>query len=143
MAVVSLELAAGLLPDAFTDDNENSQQWVGDVDWEYRCVFDLTDLELAFAADPHGTLELAFDGLDTVASVFVNGKLLLESNNMFIPARVSIKDAVKLDPGSENTLLIRFSSATRVAKGREAVYGRRSVWNGDASRIYVRKESLR
>ncbi|KAJ1547997.1 hypothetical protein HK405_004455 [Cladochytrium tenue] len=137
-SVVSLELAAaGLLPDAFTDDNENSQQWVGDVDWEYRCVFDLTDPELAFAADQHGTLDLVFDGLDTVASVFVNGKLLLESDNMFIPARVSIKDAVKLDPGAENTLLIRFSSATRVAKEREAIYGRRSVWNGDASRVYA------
>ncbi|KAJ3332531.1 hypothetical protein HDU76_013907 [Blyttiomyces sp. JEL0837] len=57
---------------------------------------------------------------------------------MFHSHRASISKALK-PPGQENTLVIHFESAYLHGKKLEAIHGKRSVWNGDASRVYVRK----
>ena len=36
-------LNAGLIDDPFDGDNENKQQWIGDVDWRFTCRFDWQD----------------------------------------------------------------------------------------------------
>lgn len=61
-------LANELIPDPFVGENETSLQWIGKTDWEYRVRFDV----------PHETLtrehvELVFGGLDTYATVRLNG----------------------------------------------------------------------
>ncbi len=99
-------------------------------DYLYRCRFDLP----ADAAD--GPASLCFDGLDTIATVWLNGREILRSDNMFVPREVEV--GALLQP-RENTLYIRFESALRVGQQRQALGGARPVWNGDASRVYVRK----
>src|ERR1051326_2760202 len=85
--VVQLDLlAAGRLPDPFYGLNENEVQWVGERDWLYRCSFDVSAELLR-----HAQLDLCFDGLDTFASVWLNGQLILTSDNMFVPQRVAVK----------------------------------------------------
>jgi len=124
-------LAAGRIPDPFYGLNERAVQWVGEQEWLYRCVF---EADAAFVGA--GPVMLCCDGLDTIATVWLNGERVLDADNMFVPQRVDV--AALLQPGS-NTLAILFASALRVGKAREAEWGARAVWNGDASRVYVRK----
>jgi len=82
---------------------------------------------------------LTFDGLDTYAKVALNCATILESDNMFIPARVDVSNIISF--GSKNILEITFDSAWLVGKKIREQYPDHhwSVWNGDASRLIVRK----
>ena len=85
---------------------------------------------------------LVFEGLDTFATVFLNGTEILKSENMFLPHRVDITNLGILKPvGGDNKLEIVFESA--VKRGREAVKAHEEhewgCWNGETSRLAVRK----
>jgi beta-mannosidase len=120
-----------LIPDPFYGMNELGVQWIGESDWLYRTTFEVSQEMLS-----KSQLELCFDGLDTFAHVLLNGQKILETDNMFIPYRVNVKDKLK---AGENELVIHFESALRRGKEIEAVRGKRPNWNGDSSRLYVRK----
>jgi beta-mannosidase len=53
-------------------------------------------------------IELIFDGLDTYAHVYLNGKLILQANNMFRQWKIDVKKVLKQ---KDNKLIIRFRSA--------------------------------
>jgi beta-mannosidase len=121
----------GLIPDPFIGKNELAVQWVGEKQWVYRT---------SFASDYDGKARavLAFDGLDTFATVRLNGEVILESDNMFLPARV---DVSKCLVSGGNTLEIAFDSAylrgwKLVEEHPDHKWG---CWNGDNSRLAVRK----
>jgi len=67
-------LDAGRIPDPFLDQNELDVQWVGEVDWAYRTAFTVDN-----GPGPGEQAVLVFEGLDTFASVYLNGKLILTS----------------------------------------------------------------
>lgn len=69
-------LAQGQIPDPYVGAPEAGLQWIGLADWEYRARFDVDAGTLARA---HA--ELAFDGLDTFATVTLNGQPLLQADN--------------------------------------------------------------
>ncbi|KAH9831470.1 glycoside hydrolase superfamily [Rhodofomes roseus] len=129
---------AGRIPDPFIGFNEHEVQWVGEREWLYYCSFSLPQ-------QPQGAIgvsyaELQFEGLDTVCDVFLNGDLLLSTDNMFRIYTVPL-DASSLHADG-NSLLLRFKSARLVAKELEAKYGRVRAGStnlGDPSRVYVRK----
>ena len=124
----------GLIPDSYRDLHEQDVQWVGEGDWLYRCRFDWSPPE--GESLPADVAALCFGGLDTVATVWLNGQRLLESDNMFLSHRVPV-GAVLRD--GENELVILFESALRVGRARQDAAAPRPVWNGDSSRVYVRK----
>ena len=95
-------LANNLIPDPFIGTNEDSVQWVAKKRWEYRTSFNLTEEEKKF-----GKIDLVFDGLDTYAEVYLNGKTILETNNMFRQWRTGIKEYLV---NGDNELLIVFTS---------------------------------
>ena len=64
-------LALGRIPDPFVGDNERRVQWVAEADWEYRYQFAVTPELLR---QPH--IWLVCDGLDTLATVTLNGHVL-------------------------------------------------------------------
>ncbi len=102
----------GLIPDPYYRLNERYVQWVDKCDWEYRTKFELSDKELSAPR-----LELIFEGLDTYADVYLNGKRILAADNMFRTWRVNIKrQATK----GENELKIYFHSP--IKKGKELYY---------------------
>lgn len=105
-------LRNGKIPDPFIGTNENDVRWVAEKDWEYVRTFSLTaeDLEAA-------SIELICDGLDTVATVFVNSQLVLESDNMFLGHRVDVRPAVC---AGENELRIVFRSILNEVRERGA-----------------------
>ncbi|MDY4285482.1 glycoside hydrolase family 2 protein [Xanthomonas sp. LF06-19] len=95
-------IAAGVVPDPFYRDNEAQIQWAGLSDWQYQTHF---QVDAALLARPH--LELVFDGLDTFAEVYLNGKKLLAADNMFRQWRVDAKPLLKR---GDNVLEVRIAS---------------------------------
>ena len=66
--------SAKKIPDPHIDQHEKTVQWVGEVDWLYRTRFTATH-----TPESNEKAVLAFDGLDTFASVYLNGKLILQT----------------------------------------------------------------
>lgn len=118
------------IPDPFLDQNELLVQWVGETDWEYECEFGYEPNAA------HSRQDLIFEGLDTYASAFLNERLILVSSNMFHRHRINVKDV--LQPGT-NTLRIVFRSALREGRELESKYGQFRAFNGEGSRLHVRK----
>src|SRR5688572_12843887 len=80
-------MEAGRIPDPFYGLNELAVQWVGDGDWLYRGIFELGP-EVIRAPN----VDLCFDGLDTFATVWLNGQEVLAGDNMFVPYRLAARD---------------------------------------------------
>src|SRR5579862_3098106 len=95
-------LAAHLIADPFSGDNESRLQWIGLADWEYRTTF---QVDAATLEREH--VDLVFDGLDTFAEIFLNDQQVLTADNMFRSWRVSVRPLLKPGP---NTLRILFHS---------------------------------
>lgn len=95
------------IPNPFYGMNEEAVQWVENEDWMYRTSFVVTEEQLNRDA---AVLEL--DGLDTYTDVFLNGALILRSDNMFVGHKVPVKSVLRK---GENRLLIRFRSAVKEA----------------------------
>ncbi|KAH6657230.1 glycoside hydrolase family 2 protein [Truncatella angustata] len=126
-------LSHKLIPDPYIGKNELEVQWIGEKAWVYKTSFKSPTVEGSAKA------VLAFDGLDTFATVVLNGKIILETENMFLPERVDVTSVLKLD--GENELVISFDSAylrgwKLVEKYPDHKWG---CWNGDSSRLAVRK----
>lgn len=98
-------------------------------DFLYRCHFTVDK-----NAGPNR--RLIFEGLDTIATVWLNGELLLQSDNMFVAHTVPIDRFLR---DGEQVLLIWFQSAQTEAATRLEKWGPRAVWNGEPGRVYVRK----
>jgi len=71
-------LALGHIPDPFVADNEKRVQWVAESDWVYRRRFSCAPELLA-----EEKIFLVCDGLDTLATVVLNGHELGHTENMF------------------------------------------------------------
>jgi len=126
-------LANKLIPDPYIGKNELLVQWIGESRWVYKTTFSCPPL-------PGGQTKavLAFDGLDTFATVELNGSKILETDNMFVPERVDVTSEIK---EGENQLSITFDNAylrgwKLVEKYPTHKWG---CWNGDNSRLGVRK----
>ena len=105
-------LANKLIPDPFFGDNEKKVQWIENEDWEYKAEFVLDKKTFS-----QNNIELKFEGLDTYAKIYLNDKLLTQTDNMFRSWTINIKKFAK--EGS-NTLLIVFESAVKKGKAEAA-----------------------
>ncbi|GAA2343449.1 glycoside hydrolase family 2 protein [Dactylosporangium salmoneum] len=103
-------LAAGAIPDPLLDDNETRLPWIGRKTWVYSTVFD------GIAGE---RVDLVADGLDTVASVELNGVEVGRTANMHRGYRFDVGHLLR---PTGNRLSVRFSSAYEYAEGvRDAV----------------------
>jgi len=96
-------LRAGLIPDPFWGTNEAALQWIGERDWEYATEFTAGPALLS-----ERVVELVADGLDTVATVHLNGTEVARTENMFRGGRWDVTRLLRPGP---NVLGIRFGSA--------------------------------
>lgn len=121
------------LEDPFVGFKEIDAEWVGTKSWTYRTQFH------APLISHQSKAVLAFDGLDTFANVRLDGKTILRSNNMFIPQRVNVTDAL-LSHG-QHDLEVEFDAALRKAREIQNDHPDHKwiCWNGDSSRLAVRK----
>jgi len=127
-------MANGIIPDPFERMNEIGVQWVDDKEWSYRCGFEWS---------PNSDLPnriLRFEGLDTLASVYLNNILVATSDNMFIPLEIAVSD--RLIEGT-NELRIDFKSAKKVGEVLRSEYLEKEGLSPDIIRLderaFVRK----
>ena len=97
-----------LIPDPYLDLNEALVQWIGFTDWEYSTSFDVAASALA-----EERVDLVCEGLDTIATLWVNDVEVGTSDNMHVERRFAIKEYLR---EGENTIRIRFDSAVYYAR---------------------------
>lgn len=105
-------LRNSLIQNPFFGDQEKNLQWIETRQWEYRCEFDCPP---NIRNNDH--IYLIFKGLDTYATVYLNNKRILETQNMFREYPVDIKSHLK---AIGNQLLIVFEPASEKAKKEAA-----------------------
>lgn len=89
--VVHLDLMDNeIIEDPFFRLNERAVQWVDKEDWMYETFFDLDDD--TFNKE---NIRLHFMGIDTYATVYLNGENILEADNMFREWKIDIKGKAK------------------------------------------------
>ncbi|MDR2238399.1 MAG: glycoside hydrolase family 2 protein [Chryseobacterium sp.] len=97
-----------VIPDPFKDENEKKVQWIENEDWEYHTRFRISQKELG---NQH--IDLVFNGLDTFSEIYLNGRLLKKTDNMFRKWEIPVKEFLK---EGDNELRIQFNSAVREGK---------------------------
>lgn len=100
----------GDLPDPFYGQNEALYQWIEGYEWELKSDFYLSESQ--FLSDQ---LELYFPNVDTYAAIYINGKLLGNTENFFHPYCFEIKAEVKC---GYNEVRVVFTPPTLYHKGR-------------------------
>ncbi|MGB7338420.1 MAG: glycoside hydrolase family 2 protein [Phototrophicaceae bacterium] len=95
-------IANNLLPDPFYRDNEANMQWIGETDWLYRRTFEVTQDFLT-----HQQVLLRCAGLDTLATIRINGTQIAKTDNMYRTYEFNVK---KLLHVGENTLDIELAA---------------------------------
>jgi len=108
-------MRAGKISDPFRNRADEAVRWVEEVDWVYVKEFELSpDDAQARAA------ELVFDGLDTFATIYLNGHRVGQCSNMFVPRCFDVGGRLV---AGVNRLMVKFDSATRQISQLEARYG--------------------
>jgi beta-mannosidase len=118
-------IAAGRILDPFYDQNESACAWMEQREWWYRLTFDYPDP----LAGPDERVQVVFEGLDTFATIYLNGAQIGEHHNMFRPAvfDVSLSNGV-------NTLAVRFDPPLARVAGKTL-----STWGRNPERTAMRK----
>ncbi len=133
--VVHLDLFAnGLIGDPFYRDYEKGLQWIGRSDWEYRTQFDVAAETLA-----RRKVDLVFDGLDTYARVTLNGRQVLEADNMYRQWRASVRPLLR---ARDNQLVVSFRSPINEDLSKVTAHGYElpAVNDlGEKTSVYTRK----
>lgn len=101
-------LRAGLIPDPYLDRNEAALEWMWRCSWRYASEFAATP------ATEGERVDLVFDGLDTVATVRLNGTEIAHTKNMHRSYRFDVRALIE---GGANSLEVDFASALEYATG--------------------------
>lgn len=88
--------------DPYYRDNDIKYKWIARDDWSYTRTFDVTPAMMS-----QRSVVLVCEGLDTVATVYVNNKVVGKSDNMFVRYVFDIKSYLQV---GSNTIIILFSS---------------------------------
>lgn len=124
-------IRAGILPDPYYDENPEACGWVEDYEWWYRTRFTVP-------ADMQGQrFELVFEGLDTLADIYLNGEKVGSAQNMFTPYRFDVTEHLRR--GEENTLAICFHPVVLEAEKKDVS----RYWSAFYKpRVWVRKAQM-
>jgi len=97
-------LSNNMMEDPYWKDNEIEALKLMDRSYEYKTTFDCDDELLKLTE-----VLLVFEGLDTIADIFLNGEKLGHAENMHRTFKYSVKHLLK---GKDNQLQVVFSSPT-------------------------------
>lgn len=103
-------IEANRLPHPFQGRSEGKAAWVRDREWWWRTSFEAPSIQ------SEEMVELVFEGLDTFASIYLDGALIGTTDNMFRSYRFDISERV--NPGSVQQLAIRFEPPADAAPQR-------------------------
>lgn len=103
------------IPDPYFGTNELGLQWIEERDWEYKTTFNVTANVLA-----EEVVELVADGLDTVATVRLNGVVIADRlDNMYQGHRWPVGHVLRR---GRNQLAVTFTSALRYIRSKRTEF---------------------
>jgi beta-mannosidase len=133
--VVQVDLIrAGIIPDPYLGENEKAVQWVSDLPWRYSRRFTVDHKFLA-----NRRIVLRCEGLDTFATIKINGKTLAKTDNMF---RTWEFDAKPLLKEGDNSIQVDFETLANFLqrnKDRPQSFGKPVQEGG---KPYIRKPAF-
>jgi len=122
----------GLIPDPFWASNEADLQWVEESDWDYRVKFTTPAAMLA-----ETVVDLVAEGLDTVATVTLNGREVARTENMFTGYRWNVKPLLRT---GKNELQVHFDSAMKYIRSHRAGHRPREMNDPKGGCTVIRKQ---
>ena len=117
-----------LIEDPFYSDNEKRLQWIANYDWVYQ-------KEFIFNNKDGEKYNLVFDGLDTIADIYLNDTLIGQTKNMFVQYKIAVPNKLK---NGKNKLKVLFRSPNKFSEDEEFKYTKLPVAL-KSSRVYIRK----
>ena len=125
-------LKYNLIKDPYFGKNCDEREWVERVDWWYRRKFFIPK-------EYKGKrIEILFEGLDTFATIWVNGIKVASSEDMFLPLRIDVSKA--LNYNDWNTIAVRLGAPWYETIRRAGEFSEKNLlWNGSYARLYARK----
>ncbi|MDF2671389.1 MAG: beta-mannosidase [Paenibacillus sp.] len=99
-----------IIEDPFYSTNDQACRWVENKTWVYRTVFDRP------ADVGNAGMFIHFEGLDTLAEIYLNGESVATSDNMFVPVWSEITSLLK---ASGNVLIVRLDPVVEAAKSKD------------------------
>jgi beta-mannosidase len=124
-------MVAGIIPDPFLETNEKDLLWVLEKDWSWGKSFDVSADILS-----RSSVELVFEGIDTAATIRLNGREIAQTENMYIPLRIDVKKSLIC---GQNQLEVIIQSPTRVRDELAAPDGLGLTQAYDKASAYLRK----
>ncbi|SDU86366.1 beta-mannosidase [Microlunatus sagamiharensis] len=112
-------LFAGLVPDPFLDQNEALLAWVGETGWRYAIALSWTEDDQARG---DAVVELVAEGLDTVATVELDGRVVARTANMHRTHRVDLTDVITV---GDHELAVSFEAPVPAAQRASEALGPR------------------
>ncbi|PJI93586.1 glycoside hydrolase family 2 protein [Luteimicrobium subarcticum] len=124
-------LAAGVIDDPYLDDNEALQRWIGLCDWQYQTTFAWSARSDGAADTREDRHELVLDGIDTVATITLNGTEVARTANMHRTYRLDVSALLRDARAGEgdNELVVTFRSPVRYADAQSLALGYRPQVN--------------
>jgi beta-mannosidase len=121
-----------LIPDPFWGSNERALRWIEEKDWNYRHEFAVDAAVLK-----GGHIDLVAEGLDTVATIRLNGKEIARTENMFIGYRFDVASSIK---AGKNVIEIDFASPMPYIRARQSPDDAREWVDPVGGCAHIRKE---
>jgi beta-mannosidase len=112
-------LAAGLIPDPYTGTHETDLVWLHRSSWRYETLVQ------SEPAAPEERVDLVFDGLDTVATIELDGREVGRTANMHRGYRFDVREQLRRPAA----LSVRFDSALEFAEAVQDRIGARPHTN--------------
>ncbi|MDM5153119.1 beta galactosidase jelly roll domain-containing protein [Bacillus sp. DX1.1] len=125
--VHSTLIERNIIENPFFGHNDQKCRWVEEKVWWYRTTFE-------FQGNIHDgeMMELTFEGLDTYATVYLNGVELGSTENMFISHTFDVTRELKI---GKNVLAVKFDPIQMRIKDKVQYY-----WSGfSKKRVWTRK----
>ena len=111
---------AGKVPDPYYAHNTSLLRPYEYIDWEYVTEFNVPELPV-----DDETVELCFEGIDTIAEVILNDISLGHTDNMFIEHHLEVP--VDLLKASGNVLRVKIASSLNAARKYELTPGEQAL----------------
>lgn len=121
----------GIIPDPFLECNEKLVQLIGKTDWIYKRTFTLGKEFI----EKQNQL-IVFDMLDTLAEIYLNGKLLGKTYNAYRQYKFSVSGIAVC---GENVLSVTFRSPLPYIKEKQKKLPLPNLTEGEAGSCHIRK----
>lgn len=119
-----------LIDHPFFGQNDQKVGWIEQKVWWYRTEFQWDD-----SLNRDERVLLTFDGLDTFATVYLNGREMAASENMFVPLTVDVTREIRQ---GKNWIAVKFDPISDRVREKDL-----SFWSGfSKERMWTRKAQM-